>query len=114
MRWKIEVFHTILKLGCKAEASKLRIANRLVNLISVLSILSWRIFWMTMIHRAAPDADPNVAFTTLKIQLLDQLVNNKVNPTPATKSLSAYLTKLARGPVPGIRCRRLKSVLSFM
>jgi hypothetical protein len=54
IRWKIEVCHKILKSGCKAEASKLRTANRLVNLTSVLAILSWRIFWMTMINRVSP------------------------------------------------------------
>jgi hypothetical protein len=96
MRWKIEVFHKILKSGCKAEASKLRTANRLVSLSSVFAILSWRIFWMTMIHRAAPELEPQVAFTTLEIQLLDRLVSNKASPTPASKSLSTYLTKLAR------------------
>jgi hypothetical protein len=58
LRWKIEVFHKILMSGCKAEASKLRTANRLVNLISVLVILSWRILWMTMMNRAAPDSGP--------------------------------------------------------
>ena len=35
LRWKIETFHKILKSGCKAEESKLRTAERLVNLISV-------------------------------------------------------------------------------
>ena len=52
MRWKIEVFHKILKSGCKAEESKLRTAERLVNLISIFCILSWRIFWMTMLNRS--------------------------------------------------------------
>lgn len=39
MQWKIETFHKILKSGCKAEESKLRTAERLVNLISVYCIL---------------------------------------------------------------------------
>ncbi|EMO70999.1 hypothetical protein LEP1GSC120_2701 [Leptospira santarosai str. 200702252] len=34
MRWKIEVFHKILKSGCKAEESKLRTADRLKKIIS--------------------------------------------------------------------------------
>jgi len=96
MRWKIEVFHKILKSGCKAEASKLRTANRLVNLISVLAILSWRVFWMTMMNRATPDIDPEVVFTTLEITLLDRLISSKAGSNPATKSLSVYLIKLAR------------------
>ncbi|WP_240537223.1 transposase [Bradyrhizobium elkanii] len=44
LRWKIEVFHKILKSGCKAEDSKLRTAERLVNLIAVFCIVSWRDF----------------------------------------------------------------------
>lgn len=96
LRWKIEVFHKILKSGCKAEASKLRTASRLVNLISVLVILSWRISWMTMINRAAPDSGPEVAFTALEIKLLDRLVSDKRRAKVRNRSLSAYLTKLAR------------------
>lgn len=34
MRWKIETFHKVLKSGCKAEESRLRTAERLVNLQS--------------------------------------------------------------------------------
>ena len=37
LRWKIEVFHKILKSGCKAEELKLRTAQRLANLISIFS-----------------------------------------------------------------------------
>src|SRR3954471_20262501 len=38
LRWKIEVFHKILKSGCRAEASRLRTAERLVRLIAVFCI----------------------------------------------------------------------------
>jgi hypothetical protein len=51
MRWRIETFHKILKSGCRSEASKLRRAERIANLIGVFCILSWRIFWMTMMNR---------------------------------------------------------------
>lgn len=43
-RWKIETFHKILNSGCRAEEAKLRTAERLVNLVAILCILSWRIF----------------------------------------------------------------------
>lgn len=56
MRWKIETFYKILKSGCKAEDSKLRTADRLANLISAFCILSWRVFWLTLISRCAPEA----------------------------------------------------------
>ncbi|WP_200823058.1 hypothetical protein [Caballeronia catudaia] len=80
MRWKIEMFHKILKSGCKAEESRLRSVDRLANLISVFCIFSWRIFWLTMINRYAPDAPAQVALTRAEVELLDQVVKD----TPRT------------------------------
>jgi Transposase Tn5 dimerisation domain len=95
LRWKIEVFHKILKSGCRAEDSQLRTAQRLTNLISVFCIVSWRIFWMTMLNRSAPNASPEFALTKAEIQLLDRLVKDK-NPVSKRKTLSHYLIKIAR------------------
>lgn len=39
-RWKIELFHKILKSGCRAQDARLRTAERLANLIALLCILS--------------------------------------------------------------------------
>jgi hypothetical protein len=96
LRWKIEVFHKILKSGCKAEESKLRTAERLVNLIATFCIMSWRIFWMTMINRSAKSAPPKVALTPLEIELLDRLVKDKNAPKARRKTLSDYLKKIAQ------------------
>lgn len=95
MRWKIETFHKILKSGCKAETSKLRTAERLANLISVFCILSWRIFWLTMINRQCPNAPPEVALTKIEINLLDQLVKSKNNAPSKNRKIRDYLTKIA-------------------
>ena len=70
MRWKIETFHKILKSGCRAEESKLRTAERLVNLISVFCILSWRVFWLTMMNRVSPNGPATLALTDLEIERL--------------------------------------------
>ncbi|WP_247474604.1 hypothetical protein [Bradyrhizobium sp. 30] len=94
LRWKIKVFHKILKAGCNAEESKLRTAQRLTNLISLFCILSWRVFWMTMLNRSAPDAPPTLALTATEIGMLDRLVNDK--PKARQKTLSHYLIKIAR------------------
>jgi hypothetical protein len=72
LRWKIEGFHKILKSGCKAEESKLRTAPRLTNLVAVFCILSWRVFWMTMLNRSAAEASPTLALTTTEIAVLDR------------------------------------------
>jgi hypothetical protein len=92
-RWKIEVFHKILKSGCRAEEAKLRTANRLVNLIAVFCIVSWRIYWLTMINRTAPSAPPQLALTKVEIRTLDQLKPNKKENSK--RSLSSYIVKIA-------------------
>src|SRR5262249_49740394 len=95
-RWKIETFHKILKSGCKAEASKLRTADRLVNLIAVFCILSWRIFWMTMLNRSTSKAPASIAFTDLECRLLDRLIPNTKSRVSRKKTLASYITKVAR------------------
>lgn len=94
-RWKIETFHKILKSGCKVEDAKLRTAERLVNLIAILCILSWRIFWITMLNRTTPDASPDEAFTEIDQYLLDELVPDR-KPENTNCSLGSYIVKLAR------------------
>ena len=96
MRWKIEVFHKILKSGCRAEDAKLRTADRLANLVAVFCIVSWRVLWLTMMARTAPDAPPKVALTTSEITILDRLVGDSGNRGARLGSLKLYLTKLAR------------------
>jgi hypothetical protein len=96
MRWKIEMFHKILKSGCKAEESRLRTAERLANLISLFCILSWRIFWMTMLNRSTPTALPSAALTETEIELLDHLVKDEAQAASRRKTLSQYLIKIAK------------------
>ena len=96
MRWKIEMFHKVVKSGCQAEASKLRTADRLANLMAVFCILSWRVLWLMMLARAEPEASPSVAFTSNEIALLDRLVRDAGNRGAKQGTLNFYLIKLAR------------------
>ena len=91
-----QMFHKVLKSGCHAEAAKLRTAERLVNLLAVLCILSWRIFSMTMIHRTTPEAPAEIVFVKLELRLLDALVKETSPVGQRRKTLSTYLIKLAR------------------
>lgn len=96
LRWKIEVFHKILKSGCKAEDVKLRTAERLTRLLCVFCIVAWRVFWMTMVRRSAPDAEPGIALTPVEMQILDRMVPDQAADRATRPTLSTYLTKLAR------------------
>jgi len=95
-RWKVETYHKILKSGCKAEESRLRTAERLVNLIAVFCILSWRLFWMTMLNRSDSGMSAGHVFSETERQLLDHLVPDRAVDRALKRSLSFYITKLAK------------------
>lgn len=95
-RWKIEVFFKVLKSGCKAEESKLRTAERLAKLISVLCIVSWRIYWLTMLNRTMPDAPATTALTDTEINLLDRLGKVTFKSQQQASTVSQYLLAIAK------------------
>ena len=51
---------------------------------------------MTMINRNHPSASPEAALTNLECRLLDELVKDKLESNPHGRTLSRYLTKIAR------------------
>ena len=96
LRWKIETFHKILKSGCRAEQAKLRATERLSKLIAVFCILSWRVFWMTMVGRINPKESPETALTDTEITLLDKLSGSSQGQDASEKYLGNYLLTIAR------------------
>src|SRR5262249_51907374 len=71
-------------------------AEGLTKLISVFCILSWRIFWMTMVSRLNPNASSKFAFTESEINLLSYLKKNTKNCYASGKKLSDCLLKVAK------------------
>jgi len=54
-RWGIEVWHKVLKSGCRIEARQLETAERLTRCLTLYSVIAWRVLYATMLARAAPD-----------------------------------------------------------
>jgi hypothetical protein len=103
-RWKIEIFHKVLKSGCRAEDAKLRTAQRLSNLLAIYCIVAWRVFWMCMINRTSPQTPAAVVFTETERRLLDH-VDRKASASASAaadadaapkKTVSDYLYAVAR------------------
>lgn len=94
LRWNLETYHQVLKSGCRAERAKLRTAERLVNLLAVFCIIGWRVFWLTMVNRATPEAPAESALTKTEIEILDRLAEGAAAAAPRT--VSYYLTRIAK------------------
>jgi hypothetical protein len=54
LRWRIEMYHKVLKSGFRVEACRLGHAQRLARYLTVMSIVAWRLFMITLIARTDP------------------------------------------------------------
>lgn len=61
-RFSIEIFHKILKSGCKIEARQLKTFEGLKRSLALYSIAAWRIMFLTMLGRGASDMPCTVLF----------------------------------------------------
>lgn len=59
LRWRIEMFFKVLKSGFRVEACRLGTAERLICYLTLMSIVAWRLFMITLVART----DPNVPCT---------------------------------------------------
>ncbi len=84
----------MLKSGCRAEQAKLRTAERLTNLLAVLCVVGWRVFWLTMTGRVTPTAPPEVAFTPAEVAVLDRIAGGP--PRPPERTVAYYLLAVAK------------------
>ena len=60
-RWGIEVYHRVLKSGCRIEDRQLGAARRLENCLAIDMVVAWRIHHLTWLGRETPDM-PCTAF----------------------------------------------------
>ena len=69
-RWQIEVFHKIIKSGCRVEDCRLQTAARLKNYIALMCVVAWRLQWLTYINRTDPLSPCTTVLTTIEWQAL--------------------------------------------
>ncbi len=54
LRWRIEVYFKVIKSGFNVERCRLETADRLIRYLAVISIVAWRVFWLTLVARTSP------------------------------------------------------------
>jgi Transposase DDE domain len=79
-RWQIEVFHKILQHDCTVEQCRLQSADRLNRYITLMSIVAWRLFWMSWMHRSHPTAPATTILTEIEIRTLLLLSHQPSDP----------------------------------
>ena len=96
-RWGIEVWHRVLKSGCKVEDCMLEEAERLNRYLTLFSIIGVRLMHVTYLARAQPDLPATEVFSQEEVEALHIRVTQAlppVNPAPTLRKVVRMLGKL--------------------
>ena len=63
LRWRIEMYFKVLKSGFMVESCRLGHADRLAKYLTVMSIVAWRLFMITLIARTDPTTSCSIFLT---------------------------------------------------
>jgi hypothetical protein len=86
-RWGIEVWHRVLKSGCRIEARQLETAARLERCLTLYSVIAWRILYATMLARVVPEAPCTVLLEEEEWQALWVAIHKRAVPPEKPPSL---------------------------
>ena len=79
-RWNIEVYHRVLKSGCRIEDRRLGAAETLQACLAIDLVVAWRIFRLTKLGRTVPDVSCEIFFQEEEWKAL--CIHHTKNPYP--------------------------------
>jgi hypothetical protein len=94
-RWSIELFHRLLKSGLKVEECRLDEGIRLIRFLTLMTIVAWRMLWMTYVQRASPNAPATLVLSETELKVL-YYVTHKEKLPKKTPSLRDAIHWIAR------------------
>ena len=74
-RWGIEIYHRVLKSGCRIEDRQLGTAKRLENCLAIDMVVAWRIQHLTWLGRETPNMPCTVYFDDATWKALVGFIN---------------------------------------
>jgi hypothetical protein len=95
-RWGIEVYHRILKSGCRVEARQLEQAHRLLNCLAIDLVVAWRIYHLTALGEQTPEVPCTIYFTDSEWKALCTFVSRTKIPPQAPPSLNEAVRLLGK------------------
>jgi hypothetical protein len=96
-RWQIEVFHKVIKSGCRVEDCRLQTTARLQNYIALMCVVAWRLQWLTYINRTNPQASCVTVLTPIEWQALYMRIHKTSvlpNSPPSTYQAIRWIAQL--------------------
>jgi hypothetical protein len=95
-RWGVEVWHRILKSGCRLEARQLATGERLERCVTLYSVIAWRVFYASMLARAVPELPCDVLLALEEWQALYCAIHHCPTPPESPPSLGEAVRWIAQ------------------
>lgn len=95
-RWGIEIWHKILKSGCRIESRQLGTALRWERCLATFSVIAWRIQYATLLSRVAPDLPCTILLEDAEWQALYCIIQNTVVLPKTVPTLSQAVLWIAK------------------
>jgi hypothetical protein len=96
VRWQIEVWHKVLKSGCRIESLQLAQAERLERCLALYSVIAWRLMYALMLSRSLPELSCEVLLETAEWQALYCCVYPRAIPPAQAPNLKTAMGWIAR------------------
>lgn len=95
-RWQIEIWHKILKSGCRIEQRRLKTAERLKACLALYDIIAWRLHWLTHLARHDPQAPCTIALSQAEWQALSAHATGRTHPPLQPPSIAQVVLWIAQ------------------
>jgi hypothetical protein len=96
IRWQIELFHKVLKSGCRVEDRQLDTVEKLIRCLMVDAIIAWRILLLTKLGREVPELPCTVVFDEYEWKALYYFVNKTQQLPDQEPTLQAAIRMVAK------------------
>ena len=97
LRWRIEMYFKVLKSGFNVEDCRLATGDRLTRYLTVMSVVAWRLFMITLLARTAPETPCTEFLSDPEWKVLFRSVNpDKPLPRhlPTTHDVVIWIARL--------------------
>ena len=90
------MYFKVLKSGFRVEACRLGTADRLIRYLTVMSIIAWRLFMITLIARTNPSLPCSQFLSKQEWTVLAAKFSRTCSPSTATPTLAEAIVWIAK------------------
>jgi len=97
VREVVEMFHKVLKSGCRVEHRQFDEADNLRRYLALDSVVAWRVLWLTLLGRETPEAPCTVILESHEWKALYCYVHKTTHwpePVPSLRETLGWIARL--------------------